>query len=402
MVPALAAHAQAVAPTPAPSPATAAAPEKRLRLSGDVGLRSEYMRNEAFASSDATQKDDHRLRWRARLRFGGEYDVGKSIVAGWRLSTGDNSYPASAWSSFSDQFRRDLIQVDRAYVNWQVSPSVQLRLGAQANPLFTPTEMVWDTDVQPAGLAEVLKLGRSGLVLTAGQYMLRELRTSRPTNDENSFLFANGFTYAPTLAGLKLTVGLSHYAFTNPDVVARSIRLGELDGDFRSSRYDPRGRTLTGTPPTPIDYFSGFRTVNASLRLEGARAPWSLVADVALNTSARADATLGPAYADKQNLAAGGMLGYRFTKNKWEVAARAGYFHIEADSVLAAYNSDDLQQTNVDSVPVDVTVRLPSGARLVWDTYIQRRINVDIPSAGAGHRENATKVRSRLTVSVSF
>jgi Putative porin len=403
-----AAHAQAAPPAPAASPVAAAspapAPEKRFRIASDVGLRSEYIHNEGFAANDTTQKDDHRVRWRARLRFGGEYDLGKSVTAGLRLSTGDNSYPSSGWSSFSDSFRRDLIQVDRAYVNWQASRDVQIRVGAEANPLFTPTEMLWDADVQPAGLAEVLKAGKSGLVLTAGQFMLREYRTRSASNDENSWLFANGLAYTPSsLKAVKLTVGLSHYAYNNPDVVARSLQLGELDSDFKSNRFDPRGRVLPGTT-TPADYFSRFHILNAGMRLEGARTPWSLAADAALNTSARADATLGPAFAKKSGFAAGGLLGYRFTntvKNR-EVTIRAGFFHIEPDAVLAVFNNDDLQQTNVNSVPVDILVRLPGGVRLGWDTYFQKRIDVNIPSAGVGHRENALKVRSRLTVSAGF
>ena len=65
--------------------------------------------------------------------------------------------------------------------------------------------------------------------------------------------------------------------------------------------------------------------------------------------------------------------------------------------------SDDIQQTNVNGVPVWVRVRLPGGTSLVWDTYFQKRINTALYlSGGIRHDENALKVRSRLTLSIGF
>lgn len=67
------------------------------------------------------------------------------------------------------------------------------------------------------------------------------------------------------------------------------------------------------------------------------------------------------------------------------------------------YNSDDLQQTNVNSVPVMARLALPGGAGLVWDTYVQSKINSNLASnGGVIHNENAIKVRTRLTVHASF
>lgn len=93
------------------------------------------------------------------------------------------------------------------------------------------------------------------------------------------------------------------------------------------------------------------------------------------------------------------------TRLRWRARLRlgAGFFHIEADSVVAVYNSDDLQQTNVNSIPVELQLRLPGGVKVVWDTYIQEKVDTDLASnGGVVHGENATKVRTRLSVLGSF
>ena len=66
-------------------------------------------------------------------------------------------------------------------------------------------------------------------------------------------------------------------------------------------------------------------------------------------------------------------------------------------------HSDDLQQTNVDSIPVWLRVRLPGEVLFVWDSYFQKRINTALHLAGGlRHDENRLKVRTRLTLQMGF
>jgi hypothetical protein len=379
----------------------------KLKLGGEVGFRSEYIANENFAEKDATKKDDRRLRWRARVRLGADYQLDRTVALALRLSTGDNTYPSSGWSSFSDDFRRDLIQIDRAFLNWQALEALRLGFGIQANPLFAPTELLWDSDVQPAGFSEVLTVGKTGLVIAAGQFMLREVRSSKAENEEKSFVLAQGISYTPPIDAFKATAGASFYYFNNPDAVARGIQSGELDGDFKTNRLDPGGRTIPNpkdpTKTLPVDYFSDFQVLDFGLKLEFKAIPLSFAGNVAVNLGARKDDSLGAPYTAKQNVAAGGMLRYGRNKDPWDWVVGAGFFHIEADSVLAVYNSDDLQQTNVNTVPVELQLRFAGGVRLVWDTYIQKKIDTDLASnGGVVHAENASKIRTRLSLLGSF
>jgi hypothetical protein len=388
-----AAGAQATAP---------AAPT--IRLSGDVATRAEYVANENFAETDEVRADDHRFRVRNRVRLSGVVPLTERIEAGLRVSTGDPAYPPSAWVTPSE-FRRMPIQIDRAYLSARVTDAVTLRVGTHANPLFTPTELVWDSDVQPSGLAQVLRPFGQRLTVTAGQFAIRETRSVRDANAQSAYLFAQGVTYALPVGGATAVVGVSNYYFHNPDVVARSLQLGELDGEFRTNRFDPRGRTAPdprgGT--LPIDYFSGYNILNGGVRAELAALPLSIGADVAVNLAARREADLGPRFDSRENLGFGAMVRYGALRQPGDRSFGIGYFHIETDAVLAVFNSDDLQQTNIRSVPIELQLVLPGRVRLVWDSYLQRKLDtMHASNGGVFHGENALKVRSRISASASF
>jgi hypothetical protein len=376
----------------------------RIDITGDIGTRAEFIRNENFAESDLTRSDDHRFRSRLRLRLGGRVDLGEGFEAQLRLSTGSPSYPTSAWTTPLD-FRRHPVQVDRAFIAARFAPWLHVQLGAGPNQLFTPTELVWDSDVQPAGVATRLSAGR--WTLAAGQYVLREARSVQADNEQGAYLLAHGLTYSLPTPVFRATVGVAEYRFVNPHVLARSLQLGELDADFRTNRFDPRGRVAPDprnpVATVPVDFFSGFQILNVGFRADFHELPVSFSADLALNRAANRDPSLGAAFAERQRLGYGAMVRFGKSRDPWDWTVGAGLFRIEADAVLAILNSDDLQQTNVRTVPLDLQLVLPGAVRLTWDSYLQRKLNVNLPSnGGIVHDEDALKVRTRLTASVSF
>ena len=374
-----------------------------MRFFGEVVVRGELVRHELFGDGD----EGTLLRERFRLRLGLDARLTETLYAGARLSTGDPTFPPSGFSSFSNDFRRHPIDVDRAFVGFRPKKGLDLRIGMAANPLFTPSELVWDADVQPAGVFETLDLGRSGLTLAAGQLVLREVRSLRPDNEEGSFLLAEGLSYRRETGRLKATLGVSHYYYTDPDVVALALRTGELSPALRTNRYDPNGRTIPSpanpSRRIPADFFSGFSILEAGVRLDHAERPIGLSAEAAVNLAARRDPSLGPAYADRAGFAWLILVRYGRIARPWQVVGSVGYVHLPSDAVLATVNSDDLQQTNVRCVPVDVRMRLPGAALLVWDTYIQKKLDPDAPTTGGVvSSSNAVRVRSRLSVVVGF
>lgn len=361
---------------------------KTFTIIGEVGVRLEYMHNEQFAENDSTANDDHRFRERVRLRFGAEFKPTKWFTAGFRLSTGQASYPASGWSSFSDNFIRDPIAVDRVYIDLNVS-RFRFQLGANRNAMFHPTEMVWDVDVQPSGFAQVYQGER--LEVTLAQYMLGERRDINEPKGSGSFLIANGLNYT-FMPAHNLRLGVFQYYYNNPGSIANAIANGDLDGDFKTNRLAPDDET---------QFFSGFNTIGISGDFHWNK--WRIVGEIAINTAARQDASLGAAYANKENVAAGGLLRYGLLKDPGDWSVEAGYFYIEADAVIAAFNSDDYQQTNVNSIPIWLRVLLPGDVVIVWDTYFQKRLSTEhFLSGGILHNENALKIRSRITLQLGF
>lgn len=361
---------------------------KKFTIIGQVGFRMEYIYNERFAENDETSDDDNRFRERVRLRFGAEFKPSDKFTAGFRFSTGQSTYPASGWSSFSDAFRRDPIAVDRVYILLNLD-HFRFNFGANENPLFHPTDMVWDEDVQPAGLSQSYFTDRLEIVL--GQYMIGEVRSLSDEVVSGSFLLSNGINYS-FLPDHNLQVGLFQYYYNKPDILAYSIEEGLLDGDFKTNRLDPNDSEK---------FFSDFHTFGLSADYHWNK--WRVVGEFAVNVAAKKDVSLGSAYDKKENIAGGFLIRHGLLKKPGDWSLEAGYFFIQSDAVIAAFNSDDYQQTNVHSLPIFLRVLLPSDVVIVWDTYFQKRINTaHFLSGGVQHDENALKIRSRITLQMGF
>jgi hypothetical protein len=187
-------------------------------------------------------------------------------------------------------------------------------------------------------------------------------------------------------------VGLFQYLYNKPDAIAIAIDEGHLDGDFKTNRLDPDDERK---------FFSEYNSLGASILWRSGK--WQVSGEAVINVGANQDSSLGEAYAEKEDVGYGALVRYGVLNKSGDWSFEAGYFHIEADATIAAFNSDDYQQTNVNSIPVFLRVRLPGRATLVWDTYFQKRINTaHYLSGGVRHDENALKIRSRLTLQLGF
>jgi hypothetical protein len=124
-----------------------------LRLYGDVRLRYQYddkdtqLTNEQGGGSNVSQ----RSRWRFRLRLNADFKLGENVFGGVELQT--NQASDSANQSFENGFDDYGIFISRAYLGWNVTPWLTVVGGKMPNPFYT-TELVWDSDISPTGLAE--------------------------------------------------------------------------------------------------------------------------------------------------------------------------------------------------------------------------------------------------------
>ncbi|MEP6671521.1 MAG: putative porin [Chthoniobacter sp.] len=128
-----------------------------LKLYGDLRMRWTYTDTQAQVpdGNDVNQ----RSRWQYRLRLNADINLGPDWFAGIQLQTGQT--PDSGNQTFSGGFNNDSIFISRAYLGWQ-NDWLRIVAGKQANPFYT-TDLVWDPDIQPAGLTEKISFHKMPL-----------------------------------------------------------------------------------------------------------------------------------------------------------------------------------------------------------------------------------------------
>ena len=129
----------------------------RLKFDANGRLRGES----TFDQLDGTD----RHRGRMRLRVGAQYEVLETLKAYARLSTvsegRDSNNPHWDFgdsNASGDGFAAAEVGMDRFYLDWAALSGLSLRAGKQPYTFATPpvySELVWDQDVNPAGLAAV-------------------------------------------------------------------------------------------------------------------------------------------------------------------------------------------------------------------------------------------------------
>lgn len=415
---------------------------QKLRFSGDVGYRFEYMRNVAHLDTE------HSYRNRYRLRIEGKYQPNPEWELGFRITNADPRYPSTGWESFGQSpspgevagpeagsGRSGFVNFDRAYLNWKPASWFQLRLGKQEIPIWKPWAVwrssVWhDDDVQPAGTAEIVSFPSFGamksLRLVAGQYYLDQIITTDPARGATLFVnqvngvlgfgesvdvsWGVGFHVFHNLDGFAagrpqaMTAGVYRNRSTNVALRSPSnaaSRGGPPDGtnDLNCSAFSSGSNSL----PACERYNSKFRLGNAGIELLlKSKLPIRLTFDAAYNFGATAYRPGGkaPALAWLTHVSAGDF------KEPGQVQLGAGFYYGQADATWAVYADDDYLNTNVQTVMVNAKWRVIKDVLVVWDTYVRRWVSPElavmqgiVPDTASG---NAAFVSSRFTAVASF
>ena len=121
-----------------------------LKLYGDFRLRYQYDAREAQVASP--NHDEQRSRFRYRLRLGADVALGEHWYAGFQLQSGQNA--DSGNQTFSNGFDNDALFISKAFFGWK-NDWASVTIGKQKNPFYT-TDMIWDTDINPAGVVETI------------------------------------------------------------------------------------------------------------------------------------------------------------------------------------------------------------------------------------------------------
>jgi hypothetical protein len=161
--------------------------------------------------SDFINATENRPRLRYRARLGFTAAVADRVSAVLRLVVGNETDPVSTNETLGDYFNRDNIVADRAFIRFALSDDLALLGGRMANPFYT-TDMIWDGDVNPEGIAATFEhtFGKSTRVFgVAGVYALQEFATR-----DDRWLYAGQLgveTQLGQVASAKVGVAYYHY-----------------------------------------------------------------------------------------------------------------------------------------------------------------------------------------------
>jgi hypothetical protein len=333
------------------------------RFSGDFRLRYEHTSKGNGAPSLGKEV--------FRFRIGMSYALREDIVARARLATGSPGDPNSTDITLG-QFLDDLaVSLDVASIEL-TRKHWGLVGGKFINPLLS-TELLWDGDVNPQGLAGRVSVGeKTGPTATVtGMYFIVDAQPG----DSSSAMGGGQLTLgAPVAKGWRATAAAGYY-----DYQIRSLALAD-GGDIRGNRLAPGG----GRYLSDFDLFDVLGTVDYSGF--GERFPVRVVGEYLHNFGA-----------DGPNTGWGTDLYVGRSQKTGDARFRYGYALAETDAILAAFAHDNTTLgTNSETHTLAVDAVPLTGLLLNATFYVYR------PHEVAAGVRRVYQNRLRLNATVSF
>jgi len=189
----------------------------KTEFKGDVRVRQETVKIDG--ESDGKNKDRQRI----RARLGAYTEINPQVNTGIRIATGGGDDARSTNQDLDNYFDKKQLWLDQAYIDYHPTAVKDLHLigGKMPQPWVSMGDVIWDSDINPEGLAATYKhnLGNSGVEMfgSAGYYTLKDNVDGEGVQFRNDLsLYAGqlGARFAPT-DSLKVTLGGSVYSYNN-------------------------------------------------------------------------------------------------------------------------------------------------------------------------------------------
>lgn len=189
----------------------------KTEFKGDVRVRQETVKIDG--ESDGKNKDRQRI----RARLGAYTEINPQVNTGIRIATGGGDDARSTNQDLDNYFDKKQLWLDQAYIDYHPTAVKDLHLigGKMPQPWVSMGDVIWDSDINPEGLAATYKhnLGNSGVEIfgSAGYYTLKDNVDGEGVQFRNDLsLYAGqlGARFAPT-DSLKVTLGGSVYSYNN-------------------------------------------------------------------------------------------------------------------------------------------------------------------------------------------
>jgi len=240
----------------------------RIKISGDMRVRQEFVDNEADG-----KKNRQRIRARLALKakVNDEVEAGVRLVtAGGRTSTNQS---LGDGAKGTDGFKGKAAYFDRAYIKWKpaFAKGASLTAGKFKMPWFRVSDNLWDGDVNPEGLALAYsnKAGPVKLTAQGGYYILSDNGDEGNTYSEDMNMYHAGLSGAMKFNdAVKASLGFN--AFLVNDGNGSTTNINRLAGDHKNGNnttssfkiYEVAGKVDIKTGILPVKLYGNY-VVNA-------------------------------------------------------------------------------------------------------------------------------------------
>ncbi|MFC1467395.1 putative porin [Verrucomicrobiota bacterium] len=222
---------------------------KDMSWTSDVKVKADLRyRYEHVQTDDSLSKDRQRIR--ARIGLSGK--VNDEVKAGFRIATGAGANSGN--DTLDDNWADKSIYLDLAYMTYSPEQvdGLDVTIGKMKKPWYVATDLIWDGDVNPEGVAANYETaaGDVELFTTAGYMILDDQDES--TDWE---MFAGQVGGETKLSdNTKLTLAGSVFSYQNSDEVGV-----DLDGNPLSEDYTVlQGTAALGVSemlPVPVKFY---------------------------------------------------------------------------------------------------------------------------------------------------
>jgi hypothetical protein len=316
----------ALAQTSAP-PAKVKSWTDTVTVKGDVRYRYESIQDDS--KKDSNGDTINRQRDRIRARLGVEAKPTDDLKVGIELSTGQSD-PVSGNQTEGDGFMKDDMKLNLAYFEWSALPSdsvneAKFTAGKMKNPFINVSDLIWDGDLTPEGVAFKGLWGseKVSLLGNAGYIWVKE----RSAENDDTMLYAGqGAVKIQFVPEVYLLAGASYYAYDN------MLGYDVIDWESKNNAYG--NSTMKGSVAgsttnkaykyeyTPIEYFT---ELNIWVGI-----PISIYGQMVSND-------------EVDDLETGFLYGVLFgkAKNKGTFEVGYAYAELEKDAVVGAFTDSD-------------------------------------------------------------
>lgn len=395
--------------------ATKAAMDKgglaNVKMSGDFRYRLENIRQDPENVSTgvrlfkAPDSASSRTRHRLRLRAGAEWAINEEWTLGARVASTMNGDPVSTNQTLTSGYSKKDLWLDLAYFDFHPVkvPGLKITGGKINNPFYTPgkTQMIWDQDLTPEGLAlnysNKTSLLPWELGVAAGFFQVDERSLDR---DAQMFGIQGTVKYNLREDGLAgILAGLSYYDyvnaegyppfFANNDNFGNSLQLTMLNGLPNNGFY-----------AEDFNLVEAFTEITFPIR----EIPFSVFGDVVLNTAA--DSSTFDSGNEDLGWAAGLTAGKCVAPKSW--ALRYEYRDLDRDAVVGAFTDSDFGGggTNSSGHIIGAEYMLAKNVRLAATYFLNRNEGSDwirlIPGWGGRENVDGRYRRFQLDLNLKF